>query len=75
MPRPLRLLAVSVLFLSAQAEATTLNWKSAVSGLASTASNWNPTQLPTSTDDAVFNVVGTYTVTWTGVPGTKNDRS
>ena len=66
MPRPLAALVLVTLFLHAHAEATTLSWKAAVSGSAVSGSNWNPAQVPTSTDDLVFNLAGAYTVTWNG---------
>jgi T5SS/PEP-CTERM-associated repeat protein len=67
--RPLAF-AVPFLLLPAAARSTTLNWKTAVSGMAATAGNWTPAGPPTSADDAVFNLAGAYTVQWDGVAGT-----
>lgn len=46
------------------AYAAALSWSNAAGGAASNAANWNPVQLPTSADDLTFNLVNTYTVTW-----------
>ena len=56
-----------LLLLPVAADATTLNWKVAASGAATTAGNWTPSQVPASDADLIFNVGGAYTVTWDGI--------
>ncbi len=41
-------------------------WQSPVSGSADEVAKWNPDGLPTAQDDMLFNVAGTYTVTFPG---------
>jgi len=41
----------------------TISWANASSGTWNMPDNWNPKQVPTSSDDAVITVAGTYTVT------------
>ena len=49
--------------------ASTLSWKTAVSGSAATSTNWTPTKTPTAGDALVYNLSGTYNVTYgAGVP-------
>jgi len=57
----------------AAVEFTTLNWKVAASGAATTAGNWTPSQVPASDADLIFNVGGAYTVTWDGIPQVLNE--
>lgn len=42
---------------------TTITWLNPVSGDFNTPSDWSTGTIPSSTDDAVFNASGTYTVT------------
>jgi GDSL-like Lipase/Acylhydrolase len=42
---------------------TAIHWKSAISGLFTTATDWIPGQVPTASDDVFITAVGTYTVT------------
>jgi len=46
------------------AEGTTLNWNNAGGGSAATSTNWTPNQVPTASDDLVFNLAATYAVTF-----------
>ena len=46
------------------ARGTIINWNNAAGGAASTAANWNPAQVPTAADTLVYNLNGTYTVTF-----------
>jgi hypothetical protein len=49
--------------------ASTLSWKTAVSGSAATSTNWTPTKVPTASDALVYNLAGSYNVTYgAGVP-------
>ncbi len=61
------LVAVAGLALASPASGIILNWATASSGPASLATRWTPTQVPTNTDDLVFNCtagVQSYTVTF-----------
>jgi T5SS/PEP-CTERM-associated repeat protein len=42
----------------------TLSWNNAAGGSASTATNWNPNQIPVATSDMVFNLANIYTVSY-----------
>jgi hypothetical protein len=43
---------------------TAIHWNSATSGSFNTTTNWNPQQVPTTTDDAIIDATGSaYTVT------------
>jgi hypothetical protein len=42
---------------------TAIHWKSAISGLFTTAADWIPGQVPTAADDVFITAPGTYTVT------------
>lgn len=46
------------------AMAAALSWNNAAGGVASTAGNWSPVQVPTSADDLTFNMAGIYGVTF-----------
>src|SRR5207248_2011788 len=46
-----------------QIHASNLNWSNIAGGAASTSGNWSPSQVPTSADDLIFNLLNTYTVT------------
>ncbi|CAG0964401.1 hypothetical protein PHYC_00903 [Phycisphaerales bacterium] len=58
------LIALAGLAVTAQSQATILNWNNAAGGSAATTTNWNPTQAPTSADDLTFNLASSYTVTY-----------
>ena len=42
---------------------TAIHWRFPISGLFTTARNWNPAQVPTASDNALIDAPGTYTVT------------
>jgi hypothetical protein len=42
---------------------TTIHWKSALSGLFGTATDWNPSLIPGAADNAIIDAAGVYTVT------------
>jgi hypothetical protein len=47
------------------AQAAALSWdSSAGDGLAATAANWTPAQVPAAADDLTFNIAVVYPVTW-----------
>jgi hypothetical protein len=52
---------------AAPARAATLNWINAAGGVAGTAANWNPAQVPTELDLLKFELPGAYTVTFGNV--------
>jgi len=52
------------------ADGAVITWSNALGGSASTAANWSPSQVPSATDDWLFNLNATYTVTLNAtVPG------
>ena len=55
---------VAVCGLALPAAATNLSWRTATSGLASAPGSWNPSQAPTALDSLIFQIPGTYTVTY-----------
>src|SRR5262245_33375625 len=57
------LISFFALTLAVPAGAANIVWKAAVSGNWSTASNWNPAQVPGPSDVALITLSGTYTVT------------
>lgn len=66
---PIRPLIVGVAALASAAMATAasaslLLWNNAAGGLASTAGNWSPVQIPLAADDLTFNIAGGYAVTF-----------
>jgi T5SS/PEP-CTERM-associated repeat protein len=46
------------------ASAQSQSWNNAAGGAAATSSNWSPTGVPTSSSDLTFNLLGSYTVTF-----------
>jgi hypothetical protein len=46
------------------AQAVLLNWNNAAGGSAATASNWNPAQVPATSDNLVYALDTGYTVTY-----------
>ena len=50
--------------LALPAAATNMYWHTATSGLASAPGSWNPSQAPTAADSLIFQIPGTYTVTY-----------
>jgi T5SS/PEP-CTERM-associated repeat protein len=66
-------LTLSVLGINAPARAAALSWdNSAADGLAATAANWTPAQIPVAADDLTFNIAVAYPVTW-GATVTSSD--
>ena len=66
---PVRAALAAVLLVAvaaADATAVPLSWRTATSGNAGIAGNWNPSQVPAPADVLTFNVGGTYTVTFDG---------
>ncbi len=57
-------LAALVLFTHTPAFAVTRNWNNAAGGSADAGGNWNPAGAPAAADLLVFNLAGTYTVTF-----------
>ena len=60
------LVALILVLAPGAAGAVTLDWLSAVTGNAGTASRWNPAQVPQAGDVVRFAVGGSYTVTFDG---------
>ncbi|MEO6463677.1 MAG: hypothetical protein ABIP29_11435, partial [Candidatus Eisenbacteria bacterium] len=69
MPQPRRLppeltALVVILLLPQPAAAVNRSWNNAAGGAASTAGNWTPSGVPTAADLLIFNLTGTYGVTF-----------
>ncbi len=62
--KTLRTVIAAGLAVAGSARADLLNWSNVSGGSAASAGNWSPSQLPVSTDDLVFNIAGTYNVTF-----------
>jgi hypothetical protein len=65
----LRSLASLALLVAAEARAVTLNWNNAAGGSAAIGANWSPIQIPTASDALIFNLAGTYAVSFNSTVG------